>query len=91
MNLPANEKPDVHAAFYAAPLPMFGLVEASRRDGKQEGKGLYKRLEVTELYNRLSGMPGWDPKQLRITFAARASGSGGNIRVGRVTLSMTLR
>ncbi|HKE23057.1 MAG TPA: hypothetical protein VKB88_11900 [Bryobacteraceae bacterium] len=63
MNLPANEKPDVHAAFYATPLPMFGLVESSRRDGRQEGKGLYKRLEVTELSNRLSGMPGWGPKQ----------------------------
>jgi hypothetical protein len=89
LNLPPNEKPDVHSAFYASPLPMFGLVESSRSDGKHEAPGLYKHLEVTDLFNRLPGMLGWDPKQLRITFAARTPGSGGKIQVGRVTLSMT--
>ena len=91
LNLPQNEKPDVHSAFYAGPLPMFGLEEASRTDGKHEAQGLYKHLEVTDLYNRLAGMPGWDPTRLRITFAARTPGSGGKIQVGRVSLSMASR
>jgi hypothetical protein len=91
LNLPQDEKPDVHSAFYAGPLPMFGLEEASRTDGKHEAQGLYKHLEVTDLYNRLAGMPGWDPTRLHITFAARTPGSGGKIQVGRVSLSMAPR
>ena len=89
LNLPVNEKPDVHSAHYAGPLPMFGLVESSRSEGKHDAQGLYKHLEVTDLYNRLPGMPGWDPKHLRITLAAESPGKTAGIQVGRVTLSMT--
>jgi hypothetical protein len=41
--------------------PMFGLVESSRSDATHAERGLYDQLEITELYDRLPALPGWDP------------------------------
>jgi hypothetical protein len=89
LNLPPKDQPEKHPELYAGALPMFGLFEASRPDVKQPGKGLYERLDITELYARLEGTRGWDAKNLRISFVPRNPEGGRKIQVGRVSIYMT--
>jgi hypothetical protein len=85
LNLPLDGKPEKHPELYAGPLPMFGLVEASRPDGKQPARGLYEQLDVTDQYARVAALPGWNEKTLRVSFVPRA-GKVTRVRVERVTL-----
>jgi hypothetical protein len=89
LNVPPKGRPEQHPELYAGPLPMFGLVEANRRDGKDPPKGLYEQFDITKLYAFLEGSPSWDVKNLRVSFVPRNPEGDHKIQVGRVSLYMT--
>ncbi|WP_145963950.1 DUF7868 domain-containing protein [Chromobacterium phragmitis] len=71
----------------AGVLPLFGLDKASRQGTGHAGTGLHYVFDVTELMALLEREPGWDPKDLRVTFVPRRQAKPGTeIRVGRVSL-----
>jgi tyrosinase len=86
LNLPPNEQPEKHPELYAGPLPMFGLREASRADGKHPPDGLFEQLDITKQYAYLAALPGWDAKSLRVSFVPRNREAKANLKVGRVSL-----
>lgn len=88
LNLPPNDAPEKHPELRADRVPMFGLVEASTPDETHPANGLYCTLDVTDLYARLAALPGWDARNLRVTFVPTGSGYAADIRVSRVSLSI---
>jgi hypothetical protein len=90
LNLPTGEAPATHPELAAGELPMYGLVESSRTDGKQEAPGLYDQLEITELYARLGTRPGYRADRLVVTFVP-VYPTNVRISVARLTVSMTRR
>jgi tyrosinase len=86
LNVPPGETPQKHPELYAGPLPMFGLYEASISDEFHTPSGLYKNLEVTSLFARLSLQKDWDPKNLRVTLVPRSPGLLPPVSVGRASL-----
>jgi hypothetical protein len=89
LNVPPDESPEKHPELYAGPLPMFGLVEASRDAVRHPGNGLYEQLDITSLLARLVVLPGWDPQILRVTFVPRKHGGAPSVQVGRVSLYLS--
>jgi hypothetical protein len=89
LNVPPNEPPGEHPELYAGPLPMFGLVEASREAERHSGNGLYEQLDITGLFARLALLPGWDPQSLRVAFVPRKPGGSPTVQVGRVSLYLS--
>jgi tyrosinase len=86
----APESDPMAQANYAGLLPMFGLVEASRRDDPHGGSGLTYVLDITDIVNQLKQSDKWDDKKLQITFVPKhgkqdAEGGEGP-QVGRVSL-----
>jgi hypothetical protein len=90
LNLPQNKPASQHPELTAGDLPMFGLREASQPGGKKEPEGIYEQLDITDLFARLPGLPGWDPKRLVVTFVPRFPGNA-RIRVARMTVVMSQR
>ena len=89
VNAPENE-PEAQTN-YAGVLPMFGLVEASRRDDPHGGSGLTYVLDITDVVDRLKQKNEWDDKNLKVTFVPKQRGQGGEgvregARVGRISL-----
>lgn len=85
VNAPENE-PEAQAN-YAGLLPMFGLVEASRRDDPHGGSGLTYVLDITDIVNQLKQSNKWDDKNLQVTFVPKQGAQGGEgPQVGRVSL-----
>ena len=68
LNVPPGETPREYPELYAGSIPMFGLRESSISDEFHTPSGLYKRLEVTNLFARLVLQEDWDPSNLRVTF-----------------------
>ena len=86
LGVPAGEDPTAYPDKRVGRLSMFGLPESSRRGGPHAGSGLSFALEVTELVERLSKQPGWDPSELPISFVPVRSREGARVQVGRVSL-----
>jgi tyrosinase len=86
LNLPPGESPQKHPELYAGSIPMFGLRESSISDDFHTPGGLYKRLEVTNLYARLALQKDWNPTMLRITFVPTDPIPVPSISVGRASL-----
>jgi len=90
LNLPEGSKPEDHRERYAGLIPMFGVREATRRQGDHPGDGLTFSLDVTEVVRRLESRGEWtgsvavtlvrdDPSPPTTAEAAPAP-----IRIGRV-------
>ena len=90
LNLPTGAAPARHPELAAGELPMYGLVESSRTEGKHEAPGLYDQLDITELYARLATRPGWSADRLVVTFMP-VYPTNVRISVARLTVSMTRR
>jgi hypothetical protein len=86
LNVPSGEDPQNHDDRFVGRIPMFGLVEATRAQGKHPGSGMHYTLEVTDLVRRLSAAPGWDPCNLRVSFVPARKVAGAQVGVGRVSL-----
>jgi tyrosinase len=86
LNVPPGDNPKAHPELFAGDLPMFGLREASITDEYHSGEGLYEQLEITKVYNRLSLMDDWDPKNLRVTFVPKYERDLPPIHVERMSL-----
>jgi tyrosinase len=86
LNVPAGAEPAEHEDKFVGRLPMFGLVEASRAQGKHSGAGLHYVLDVTDAVKALAAQPGWNPSQLRVSFAPSRRVAGAHVDVGRVSL-----
>ena len=89
VNAPENE-PEAQTN-YAGVLPMFGLVEASRRDDPHGGSGLTYVLDITDVVDRLKQKNEWGDKNLKVTFVPKQRKQGGEgvregARVGRISL-----
>ncbi|MEN7430090.1 MULTISPECIES: DUF7868 domain-containing protein [Chromobacteriaceae] len=85
---PSGEsQPGSREELCAGVLPLFGLDKASRQGAGHAGTGLHYVFDVTELMARLEQEPGWDPKDLRVTFVPRRQTKReAEVRVGRVSL-----
>lgn len=83
----ASENDPEAQTHYAGLLPMFGLVETSRRDDPHGGSGLTYVLDITNLVDSLKQRDEWDAKNLRVTFVPKKREQGGEgAQVGRVSL-----
>jgi predicted metal-binding membrane protein len=86
LNLGAKQSAAEHPEVEAAELPMYGLVESSHPRDKNK-PGLTYQFDVTNLFARLPGLPGWDPRRLAVTFVPKYA-SQATIRVGKVSVSV---
>ena len=86
LNLPWGEAPQKHPELYAGPIPMFGLRESSISDEYHTPSGLYKRIELTEVYVRLLLQKDFDPGTLRITFVPTDPLPVPTVLVGRASV-----
>lgn len=84
----APEKEPEAQTNYAGLLPMFGLVEASRRDDPHGGSGLTYVLDITDVVNQLKQSNKWNEKNFQVTFVPKQRAQGGEKgpRVGRISL-----
>jgi tyrosinase len=94
VNLPEGEKPDKHPELMAGLLPMFGIVEASRRTKSHAGDGVGYSFDITHIVSLLQERKAWNPATIRVTFvphrgeAERAIAPAATlpIKVGRVSV-----
>ena len=86
LNVPPADLPQRHPELFAGSIPMFGLRESSISDEFHAAGGLYKRLEVTNLFARLALREDWDPRNLRVTFVPTDPVPVPTIRVGRASV-----
>ena len=86
LNLPENAAPEKYPELFAGTLPMFGLYESSLKGAHHQGLGLYKRLEVTQLLNRLTALSSWNSKTLTVSLVPLTTLKG-TIHVDRITLT----
>ena len=85
LNVPEGQDPRKHPQLFIGRLPMFGLLEASRK-ATSAGRGLHYAFDVTHLYAHMSTLPGWNPTQLRVSFVPARGKAPAKVTVGRVSL-----
>jgi len=87
LHAPNETDPQRHESLCVGLLPLFGLDKASKSGQGHSGGGLHYVYQVTELIQKLEQQPGWDPKDLRVTFVPRRPPSrAADVNVGRVSL-----
>jgi hypothetical protein len=86
LNVPDGQDPKNHPNLFVGRLPMFGLVESSKKSATGSGSGLHYALDITNLYAHVSALPGWDPNNLRVSFVPARGQAPANVTVGRVSL-----
>ena len=87
LNVPPGDEPAKHPELSVDEMSMFGLLEASTPDPNHPSDGLTYTFDVTGLYRRLALMPGWDAKNLRISFVPPGwLRFNPKVKVGRVSL-----
>jgi tyrosinase len=86
LNVPDGQDPKHHPNLFVGRLPMFGLVESSKKSATSSGAGLHYALDITNLYAHVSALPGWDPNNLRVSFVPARGQAPANVTVGRVSL-----
>lgn len=86
LGVPEGADPSEHLDKRVERLALFGLTEASRRDGPHAGSGLTFALDVTDLVERLRREHNWSPRDLSVLFVPVRGKPGARVRVGRVSL-----
>jgi len=90
VNVPPGGRPADFPDRKAGLLPMFGVLESSKKDDKHSGSGQSRTFEITRIVRAQSAAGQWDPKKLQITFTPLPDASGavpsGDVTVGRVSL-----
>jgi tyrosinase len=86
LNVPEGKDPKDYPNMFVGRLPMFGLVESSKKSVATPGSGLHYALDITNLYAHISALPGWDPNNLRVSFVPARGRAPANVTVGRVSL-----
>lgn len=78
--------PAAEAGKRAAYLSLFGLQEATRRDGPHSGAGLTFGVDITDLVRALPDDPGADALEVPISLRAVGTWGDAPLRVGRISL-----
>jgi hypothetical protein len=86
LNLPPDAEPEGRPDLRVGILAMFGLVEASRARGTDQGQGQTYKFDVTDVYARLVAAQEWDHDALRVSLVPEAWPSSVSVRVGRISL-----
>lgn len=86
LGVPEGEDPRAHPDKRIGRLPLFGLVEASSKEGPHAGSGLTYSLEITDRIDGLRQSPAWNPDRLPVLFVPVQSSPDARVRVGRVSL-----
>jgi hypothetical protein len=86
LNVPEGQAPQDNPQLLVGRLPMFGLVESTKKGAMGTGGGLHYTLDITHLYAHVSMLPGWDPNNLRISFVPAGGAAPAKVSVGRVSL-----
>jgi tyrosinase len=90
LNVPPGGRPADFADRRAGVLPMFGVIEATRRDDRHSGSGLTTTLDITRAARALATSGQWDPAKVDVTFVpipdARGRVEQGDVKVGRVSV-----
>jgi tyrosinase len=90
INIPPGGRPSDHPDRRVGNLPVFGVVEASRRTDTHSGSGISATYEITKAVRALTAAGSWDPSKVQVTFVPIADATGaigqGDVKVGRVSL-----
>lgn len=86
LNVPEGQDPRDNPQLFVGRLPMFGLVESTKKGATGGGGGLNYALDITHLYAHVSQLPGWDPAKLRVSFVPARGAAPAKVGVGRVSL-----
>jgi tyrosinase len=86
LNVPATDTPAQHEDLHVGRAAMFGIAQASRKDGPHGGSGQTFAFDITDLYRRLAAAGAIDPQHLRVSFVPVRASKAAPVRVGRVSL-----
>jgi len=86
LNVPEGQDPRDNPQLFVGRLPLFGLVESTKKSAMGAGGGLNYSLDITHLYAHVSLLPGWDPTKLRVSFVPARGAAPAKVGVGRVSL-----
>jgi len=87
INLPDAAKPGEHPELLAGSVGLFGLREASFRDGKHAGQGLSFVLEITKLVDALHLSHALDADSLHVRIVPhQAVPDEAEVNVGRISI-----
>jgi peptidoglycan hydrolase-like protein with peptidoglycan-binding domain/subtilisin family serine protease len=88
LNVPEGGNPAAFQDRRVGRVPMFGVIEASRRDDQHSGSGVSFSFDITPIVRRLESAGMWDPQRLRVNFVPVDGGQvqEGDVTVGRVSL-----
>jgi hypothetical protein len=90
LNVPPGGRPADFPDRRAGVLPMFGVIETSRRDDTHSGSGQTTTLDITRVARALATSGQWDPAKVDVTFVpipdARGRVQQGDVKVGRVSV-----
>jgi len=87
INLPEAGKPGQHEELCAGSVGLFGLRQASEKDGKHGGKGMSFTLDITEIVDRLHLNKSFDGEELSVSLVpSRAIPGSAPITVGRISV-----
>lgn len=87
IDLPTAGRGKGHPDHFAGRVSMFGPRSAARGKTGRAKSGFSFVLNITDLYRRIAGMPGWDPSKIRVAIHPVHQWSR-DIKVGRVSLSL---
>ena len=90
VNVPPGGRPADFPDRRAGLLPMFGVIETSRRDDRHNGAGIGVTFDITRAARALATSGQWDPDKVDVTFVPVADSTGrvgsGDVKVGRVSV-----
>ncbi len=87
VNLPEGADPNKHSELFAGSMGMFGLPEASLREGEHGGSGKNFTLDITRLFHALAQRNAWNPQELTVSFVPSPwDWPVPRLRVGRLSL-----
>ena len=87
VNLTAGENPDDHPELLAGSVALFGLKDASDKNGEHAGQGLTSVIEITEIVDRLHLENTFDVDVLHISIVPHnAIKEEENLQVGRISM-----
>ena len=87
INLPEADKPGQHEELCAGGIGLFGLRQASQKDGKHGGKGMSFTLDITKVVDHLHLNKLFDSDELSVSLVPSSAIPGSApITVGRISV-----
>lgn len=86
LNIPNGEDPNNHEDRFVARVAMFGIKQASDRQGQHGGGGQNFGFDITQLYHKLDELGQINPKELQVSFVPVTPIGTPHVTVGRIGL-----